>query len=449
MKTNPFHKIFLIVSAVAFAAVALFFLIDQFDFTGPFLIGGLIALSIAVRGYAKFKGFSYSLMILTAVTVSMYYPHYFLGVGDFKYQQLIVPLLQIIMFGMGSQMSLSDFAGVMKMPKGVLVGLFSQFTIMPLMGITLASVFDFPPEIAAGIVLIGSSPSGMASNVMSFIAKANLALSITLTAFATLLSPLLTPLFMKIFAGQFIEINFWNMMLGIFNMVILPICAGLIFNLFSNALPSTRKVLGQITSYLFIIFLKNFLEFQTSELAISALFLNLMFDAALFMVLPGIGAFLFRFFASGNPDSSGLDQLLSFISMAGIGIIITIITAAGRDSLLEVGLLLIFACFLHNVFGYSLGYGFGKMFRMNEQDCRTIAIEVGMQNGGLASGLALQMGKVATVGLAPAIFGPLMNVTGSILASWWRGKSEKQQQKELQSITPLVQNDGLLIQKEQ
>ena len=423
MKTNPFHKIFLTVSAVAFLCLALFFFTEQFGLTGPFLIGGLIALSIAVRGYPKFKGFSYSLMILTAVAISMYYPQYFIGVGDFQYKKLIIPLLQIIMFGMGSQMSLLDFTGVMRMPKGVIVGLISQFTIMPIMGITLASLFDFPPEIDAGIVLVGASPSGMASNVMSFIAKANLALSITLTAFATLLSPLLTPLLMKTFAGQFIEIDFWDMMFGIFNMVILPICAGLIFNLFSNGFKTTKNAVIQIASYVIIIFLKNFLEFQISEMTISALFFNLMFDVALFVLFPAFGAFLFAFFAKGNKEL--LDKLLSVISMVGIGIIITIITAAGRDSLLDVGLLLILACFLHNMFGYGLGYGFSKLLRMNEQDCRTIALEVGMQNGGLASGLALQMGKVATVGLAPAIFGPLMNVTGSILASWWRAKTEK------------------------
>jgi BASS family bile acid:Na+ symporter len=110
--------------------------------------------------------------------------------------------------------------------------------------------------------------------------------------------------------------------------------------------------------------------------------------------------------------------------MLGIGIIITIITAAGRESLLEVGLLLIVACFIHNIFGYGLGYTIARfVLRMNEQDCRTIALEVGMQNGGLASGLALQMGRIATVGLAPAVFGPMMNITGSSLATWWRNKS--------------------------
>ena len=125
----------------------------------------------------------------------MYYPQYFLSVGDFEFKLLIVPLLQIIMFGMGSQMSLKDFAGVIKMPKGVIAGVICQFTIMPIVGIIIATMFNFPPEIAAGIVLVGSSPSGLASNVMSFIAKANLALSVTLTAFATLLSPLVNSIF--------------------------------------------------------------------------------------------------------------------------------------------------------------------------------------------------------------------------------------------------------------
>ena len=79
--------------------------------------------------------------------------------------------------------------------------------------------------------------------------------------------------------------------------------------------------------------------------------------------------------------------------------------------------------------GYLLGYWGCRLLKMKEQDCRTIALEVGMQNGGLASGLALQMGKVATVGLAPAIFGPMMNITGSSLATWWGNKEEARSPK--------------------
>jgi BASS family bile acid:Na+ symporter len=109
-------------------------------------------------------------------------------------------------------------------------------------------------------------------------------------------------------------------------------------------------------------------------------------------------------------------------SMFAIGLIITIITAAGRDSLLDIGGILMLLVLIHNIFGYSLGYWYARLFKMSEQDSRTIAIEVGMQNGGLASGIANSLGKIATMGLAPAVFGPLMNITGSILASYWHDK---------------------------
>ncbi|MGQ1784617.1 bile acid:sodium symporter family protein [Saccharicrinis sp. GN24d3] len=424
MQNMKVYKILLLFAAISFCLFAGAYLMEQNQFTGPFLISALVGLAIAVRGYHRFKGFSYSIMILSAVTISLYYPQYFIGIGGFQFKLLIVPLLQIIMFGMGSQMSLSDFVGIIKMPKGVIAGVICQFSIMPIIGISVATLFKFAPEIAAGIVLVGSSPSGMASNVMSFIAKANLALSVTLTAFATLLSPLMTPFLMKVFAGQLIEIDFWNMMTGIFNMVILPICAGLIFNLFSQGFSYKKTQVIQLASFLGVIFLKSVINYFTAAHVISVLLNNYLWDILLFAVAPVMMAFVFKILAKGNKEL--LDNILSFVSMTGIGLIITIITAAGRDSLLEVGLLLIAACFLHNIFGYSLGYGVSKLLKLKEQDCRTIALEVGMQNGGLASGLALQMGKVATVGLAPAIFGPLMNITGSSLATWWRGRSLKQ-----------------------
>lgn len=419
MKSKIIYKVLLAFAILAFFAVLGLYLWGHKASTGPFLVGGLLFLTAGSLGFSKMKGFSYSFMILTAVSLSMYYPRLFLGVGSFEFKQLIVPLLQVIMFGMGSQMSLSDFAGVIKMPKGVIAGVICQFTIMPVIGITVASLMKFPPEIAAGIILVGSSPSGMASNVMSFIAKANLALSVTLTAFATLLSPLLTPLLMKTLAGQYIEINFWEMMIGIFNMVILPICAGLIFNLFAKGIKNQKGYSVQLASYVLVILIKSVIAFYFSGIDLFIVAKRFVYDLLLFAVLPILGAYVFTHFTKG--DKKSLERLLSFISMLGIGIIITVITAAGRDSLLDVGLLLILACFIHNIFGYSLGYGVSKLLRMNEQDCRTIALEVGMQNGGLASGLAMQMGKVATVGLAPAIFGPMMNITGSSLASWWRG----------------------------
>jgi len=116
------------------------------------------------------------MMIFAAVSASMYYPQFFIAVGDFKFSRLIIPLMQIIMFGMGTSLSLQDFARVMQMPKGVVVGVLCHYTIMPLVGLAITKIFTFPNEIAAGIILIGSCPNGLASNVMSYLARANLAL---------------------------------------------------------------------------------------------------------------------------------------------------------------------------------------------------------------------------------------------------------------------------------
>lgn len=326
------------------------------SYAGILLMLFFISLALAFRSHELLKGFSYTIMIFAAVSVAMYYPQYFVQVGGFKLSKLIVPLLQLIMFGMGAALSLKDFSAVVQTPKGVVLGLVCQFTIMPFMGWTLTKVFTFPPEIAAGIILVGSCPSGLASNVMSYLARANLALSVTLTAIATLMAPVVTPFYMNLLAGQYIEVNFWSMVWDITKIIIIPIGAGLIFN----------KIM--------------------------------------------------------HGRSKAVDEFMPLISMFSIGFIIVIITSAGRDSLLTVGLLLVLATLIHNVSGYLLGYWSSRLFNMSEKDCRTIAIEVGLQNGGLASGLALAMGKLATVGLAAAVFGPTMNITGSALALWWRSK---------------------------
>jgi len=175
---------------------------------------------------------------------------------------------------------------------------------------------------------------------------------------------------------------------------------------------------------LIIILLANLIYMKVYQTGFSGYLKATVNSLALFYLLPVIAATLFRFFLKG--DKALMKKILSLLSMAGIAIIVTVITAAGRDSLLKVGALLLIMTIFHNLAGYALGYGAAWVFRMPEQDRRTIAFEVGMQNGGLASGLAMQMGKIATVGLAPAVFGPLMNITGSSLATWWRGRPPKE-----------------------
>lgn len=397
------------------------------DRSGPFLILFFITLAIGVRGFASFRGFSFTIWIFAAVTTSMFFPQYFTSLGSFQLKLLIIPLLQIIMFGMGSQMSLNDFTGVIKMPKGVIIGVGSHYLIMPLVAFAISKIFNFPPEIAAGIILIGCVPSGLASNVMSYIAHANLALAVSIGAVSTLISPFVTPLLMKLLGGQYIEVNFWSMMLEILNMLILPIVAGFIFNLFYIRKEKRRSKMIQMTVFFIIVLLTNLVFMKAKHTDMAGFAIALGKSTLWFYLLPFVVALLLHHFMKGNNQLVG--KILSSLSMLGIAVIITIITATGRESLLKVGALLMVTSLLHNIFGYFLGYSVSWLFGMPEKDRRTVAFEVGMQNGGLASGLALQMGKIATVGLAPAIFGPLMNVTGSALASWWRGKPHKEIEK--------------------
>jgi bile acid:Na+ symporter, BASS family len=413
----------LVLSLLLFAGALILHLSGSINFTGLFMIAGFVALSTGVRGFEKFKGISYTLWIFTAVTVSMFYPQYLTSVGGFRLSRLITPLLQLIMFGMGSQMSFNDFAGIIKMPKGVIIGVVAQFSIMPLVALSIANIFNFPPEISAGIILIGCVPSGLASNVMSFLARANVPLAVTLAAVTTLLSPFITPLLMEKLAGQFIEVDFWSMMLDILNMIILPIVAGFIFNLFLKKEATKRSKIIQLVCYPLIMVLTGLVYVKAKDATLAEFLVQLAKMAGVFYFLPMAGGILFLKAFRG--DKKIMEKILSMISMVGIALIVTVITASGRDSLMTVGLLLVVTSILHNFTGYTLGYLLAWLFRMPEKDRRTIAFEVGMQNGGLASGLANQMGKLATVGLAPAIFGPLMNITGSVLANLWRGKPIK------------------------
>ncbi len=364
MKKTSIYKGALLLALLLFLAIVIQIFRGEISQCGLLIIGFFALFSLGISGYKSLNTYVFTTLIFAGVSMALYYPQYFTHIGDFKLTVLIIPLIQIIMFGMGTSMSIQDFGAIFKSPKGVLVGVSAQLGIMPIMGFALAKLSNFPPEIAAGIVLIGCSPSGVASNVMAYLAKANLALSITITAIATLLAPFVTPLLMKLLAGEFVEINVLNMMWSIVKMIILPIGAGLLFNI----------LLGDKTKW--------------------------------------------------------LDKAMPLVSMLAIGLIIVVITAAGRDSLLDIGGVLMLIVLVHNLFGYLLGFWYARLLKLPEQDVRTIAIEVGMQNGGLASGIANSLGKIATMGLAPAVFGPLMNITGSMLASYWQKKPPKNYKEE-------------------
>lgn len=376
--TKLFPAAFYLSAIVFFLAYIIISVMGFHQYGGWPLMFFFLSLAIGFRSHPFLKGFSYTVTILAVVSLAMYYPQYFKTIGDVKLTTLIVPFMQVIMFGMGTELSLKDFAEVLRAPKGVLVGIICHYTIMPLVGFAVAKAFNFPAEVAAGIILIGCCPSGLASNVMCYLAKANLALSVSVTTISTLVAPLFTPLLMKLLGGSYIEIKFWDMAWDITKIVILPVIAGLAFH---------YLVRGKF---------------------------------------------------------KWLDKAMPYFSMIGIGLVLVVITAGGRDKLLQVGALLLAATLIHNLLGYFLGYWSARLLKFPEKDCRTIALEVGMQNAGLATGLAQGLGKAAAgAALAPAIFGTMMNVTGSSLASWWHHRNPEEKEEIETTASPHAESAPL------
>src|SRR5476651_112737 len=209
----------------------------------PATVSLSVSLAIGMGALPALKTYRYTAWIIVAVVAAMAYPHAFLkwGTIDLRNKWLILVIVQMVMFGMGIQMSIRDFTGLASTGKGVLIGLACHFSVMPLMGFLLTRVFHFDPEIAAGIILIGSCSSGLASNVMVYLARANLVLSVTVTAMATLAAPFLTPLLMRLLAGTLIEVKFIAMMMEIIKIVIVPIGAAFLHDYLKNASPKGRR----------------------------------------------------------------------------------------------------------------------------------------------------------------------------------------------------------------
>lgn len=364
MKSNSptVSRLLLGLSAVSAIVCAVAGLKEMTTWIGPSLTGCVVGLAMAASAsQGMLKQLAFTIWIVAGVVVGMSFNKCFITfppqlpiLGELEMSVVFIPVLQVIMFAMGTTLSVADFTRVFKMPTGVLIGLVCQFTIMPFVGFGLAYSFGLPPEIAAGLVLVGCSPSGLASNVMAFIAKANVAMSVTMTAFSTMLAPLLTPILMSILAGELVDIDVPKMMWSMTKIVLLPVLAGLVFH-------------------------------------------HLIYHRL-----------------------KWLDRVMPLVSMVGILIMTVLTVAIGRDKLMQVGPLLVVACVIHSTAGFGLGYGVCRLLRRDPLTCRTIALEVGLQNSGMAAGLAKELGKVATLGLVPIVFGPVMNVIASTLANWWR-----------------------------
>ena len=316
------------------------------------------------RVIAAMKGQAFGIAILMCAALAFTFPSAFTEWGGVKLMSLVVPAIQVIMFGMGTTLSLNDFLRIAKRPWAVALGVFLQFLVMPVVGFMLAKGFGFTGELAAGCVLVGSVAGGTASNVVAFLAKADVALSVAMTCCSTLLSPFVTPFAMKLLAGRFIEIDAMKMMVEILKVVIVPIAAG-----------------GVVHGLL-----------------------RRQFDA----------------------HKALCDRVLSMLSMTGICFTILALTAPSRDTFASAGIAIVAAAVIHNAVGYVSGYWLtrlvGRFARLGEADARTVAIEVGMQNSGMAAALAVGVLGSAAAALPANVFSIWMNFSGSVLASFWSRK---------------------------
>jgi BASS family bile acid:Na+ symporter len=422
--TERIQKIALWIGLSAALILVVSLLFDMNSLTSAMAVFAAVAITFGLGSIKSLKNYRYTAWIIVAIICGMLYPSAFLQWGNFDLRDkwVILIVVQVVMFGMGTQMSFRDFKNIKTMGKGVLVGIICQFSIMPLVGFSLTRIFHFEPEIAAGIILIGSCSSGLASNVMVYLARANLTLSVTLTAVATLLAPLMTPLLMKLLAGTYVEVKFLDMCLQIIKIVIVPIGAAMLVDLFK----SDSKVWKARVNALFVVFVVWFialifgfwsvLDQHFSEGILTTIELTSFLGGA---VVVG------KLYYHATVYSKKIQQFMPKLSMFGIVYFTLVTTAASRENILAVGLLMLLVSILHNSLGYTFGYWISRALGLDKDSCRTVALEVGLQNGGMASGLAGVMGKLATLGLAPAVFSPWMNISGSVLGNYWRKKSEK------------------------
>ena len=178
-----------------------------------------------IAAFSSWIGKTFAIWALASAVLGFIFPEFFASLAF-----LIVPILGIIMFGMGMTLKTEDFLEIVKRPKPVIVGLLAQFTLMPLIAYLLTQIFSLDPLIAVGVILVGCCPGGTSSNVITFLAKGDVALSVAITSISTLLAPFLTPLLLELFAGQLIDIDLVSMMITITKIVILPILLGIVFH---------------------------------------------------------------------------------------------------------------------------------------------------------------------------------------------------------------------------
>ncbi|WP_295295018.1 bile acid:sodium symporter family protein [uncultured Brachyspira sp.] len=301
-----------------------------------------------LKQISNFFGKYMSVIVLVVAALALFFPK---SVSFIK-TTYVNYLLMTAMFCMGITLKIEDFKVLFTRPKDIAIGAIAQFTIMPLLAFLLSLAFRLPPELAIGVILVGTCPGGISSNVITYLAKGDVPLSVGMTSVSTILAPLATPLLTLLYAGEKIDVNAVSMFISILQVVIAPIVLGFVINKFFHK------------------FVEHFKD-----------------------VLP-------------------------LISVVAVVAIVAAVVSANSQRLMQVGHLVVIVIIIHNTLGYMLGYFLGKVCKFNNAKCKTISIEVGMQNAGLASSLAsTHFAYMALAAVSGAIGSVWHCISGSIVAN--------------------------------
>lgn len=269
--------------------------------------------------------------------------------------------LGIAMFGMGLTIKMGDFQVVFSRPKEILIGCLAQYTVMPFLAWILAVVLKLQEDLALGVILVGCCPGGTASNVITYIAGGDVALSVGMTIVSTLVAPLATPALVYMLAGAWVEVSFIAMVLSVVKVILVPVLLGILI----------RSILGK--------------------------------------------------------QIQKISELLPLISVVSIVMIISGIVAVNADKIISCGMLVLGVVILHNLCGMGIGLVAAKLLKVPYDKVTAIAIEVGMQNSGLAISLATANFAANPLATLPgAIFSVWHNISGSVFAGI-RRRGERQE----------------------
>ena len=289
-------------------------------------------------------------MVLLVAALALFVPASFVWIDTW----VINPMLGVIMFGMGLTLSPQDFKVVLSRPKDIFIGCLTQFTVMPLLALGLTLAFSLPKELAIGVILVGCCPGGTASNVITYLAKGDLALSVGMTAASTILAPLMTPFLVWLLAGTMVDVDTVGMLMSIVYVVIAPIVCGLLCQRF---LPAMTK---RVTPY------------------------------------------------------------LPALSSVAIMVVVVIVVSHNAERLLTAGWLIVSIVMIHNLLGLAIGYTIGRLLHLQKPKCVALSIEVGMQNSGLASSLAvLHFAAYPLATIPGAVFSVWHNISGALMARFY------------------------------